>query len=134
MAYNKLLQALLLTGGLLAWPGRPVRAQSTADLLEQLSLDIQKLASMKSLLQEMYQGYEIVEKGLGDIKDIEQGNFNLHKVFLDGLLAVSPAVQNDARIVDILNDEYTIVSEYKASLARLRAGGRFTVAELDYIS
>ena len=72
----------------------PTRAQSTSDLIQQLLLDVQKLDQLKTILQDMYKGYEIVNQGYTDIKNIASGNFNLHKLFLDGLLAVSPAVRN----------------------------------------
>jgi uncharacterized protein (UPF0297 family) len=111
-----------------------VRAQSIAQLIEQLVLDTEKLTELKAILQDMYKSYEILDKGYSDIRDIVQGNFNMHKIFLDGLLAVSPAVRNYSRVVDIINTEYTIVSEYKANYGRFVAGGHFTVQELDYIN
>ncbi len=111
-----------------------VRAQSITQLIEQLALDVQKLSELKSILSDMYKDYEVVNKGYADIKNIAEGNFNLHKVFLDGLLLVSPAVRGYPRIVDILNAEYSIVSEYRAASNRWHADGHFTVSELNYIS
>ena len=110
-----------------------VRAQSTSDLIEQLILDYQKLAELKGILQDMYTAYDIINKGYTDIKNIAEGNFNLHKLFLDGLLAISPAVQNYHRVVDIINAEYSIVQEYKAASARAHTGGMFTLQELGYM-
>jgi hypothetical protein len=124
---------ILLGLGLLLSTG-VVKAQSIAQLAEQLELDIQKLAQLKTILQDMYNAYTILDKGYSDIKNIVQGNFNLHKAFLDGLLAVSPAVQNYGRVVDIINTEYSIVSEYKAAYRRFSADGHFTVQELDYMN
>src|SRR5450631_1773868 len=110
------------------------RAQSIAQLIEQLVLDTEKLTELKAILQDMYKSYEIINNGYSDIRNIVQGNFNLHKVFLDGLLAVSPAVQNYSRVKSILNTEYSIVSEYKAGFARFSADGHFTIQELDYMN
>ena len=53
-------------------------AQSIADLVEQLILDEQKLTSMKTTLQEMYDGYTKLQKGFSDIRDVANGNFGLH--------------------------------------------------------
>jgi hypothetical protein len=122
----------LVLGLLLAT--RPTRAQSVSDLLTQLVLDTQKLSELKGILRDMYTGYEVLNKGYTAIKNISEGNFNLHKVYLDGLLAISPAVQHYGRIVDILNAEYSIVSEYKAASNRLHSDGHFTSQELNYIS
>jgi hypothetical protein len=119
--------------GVLSVAGSPTRAQTIADLVTQLVLDTEKLTSMKSTLQELYKGYEELDKGYTKIRDIAEGNFKLHKVFLDGLLAVSPAVQQSPRVLDIFNSEYSLVSEYTAASGRYPAGGPFTEQELGYI-
>jgi hypothetical protein len=113
--------------------GHPGRAQSIADLLVELELDKEKLSSMKNTLQEMYQGYESLEHGYTNIRDIAKGNFSLHQAFLDALWLISPAVRADPRITDILNREYTIVSGYQSANARWSASGVFTASELNYI-
>jgi len=111
-----------------------VRSQTIAQLVEQLSLDVQKLTELKTILSDMYKDYEVINKGYTDIKNIAAGNFNLHKVFLDGLLLVSPAVRNYPRIVDIVNAEFRIVSEYKSASNRFRIDPHFTLSELNYMS
>src|ERR1700748_2944819 len=93
--------------------GAPAHAQSIPDLLLQLSLDEQKLSSMKNTLQQMYQGYATLETGYTHIRDIAKGTFTLHEAFLDALWLISPAVQNDPRITNILNAQYSIVSGYR---------------------
>ena len=45
----------------------------------------------------MYTAYQLIDKGYTDVKNIVEGNFNLHHTFLDALLAVSPAVQDYSR-------------------------------------
>ena len=113
---------------------RTVPAQSVSQLLSQLAMDTEKLTELRTILQDMYKSYEIINQGYTDIKSIAQGNFNLHKAFLDGLLVVSPTVRNYSRVVDIINTEYTIVAEYKAAYSRFVADGHFTPAELNTIS
>lgn len=109
------------------------RAQTVADLLIQLELDKEKLTSMKNTLQEMYQGYETLQAGYTQIRDIAKSNFNLHQAFLDALLAISPAVAGDPRIPAILDAEYRIVSGYRAANAKWSGTGVFTAQELDDI-
>ena len=106
--------------------------QSNAQIYEvqQLVLDIEKLSQLKSILQDMYKGYEIVEKGYTTIRDISKGNFDLHKAFLDGLLAVSPEVRKYYKVAEIINDELSIVREYKAALNRFKADKHFSVDEM----
>ena len=128
------MKKLLLAGILLGAGSGATYAQSIGDLTAQLLLDTEKLTYMKTFLQELYQGYEIIDKGYTAITNISRDNFNLHKAFLDGLLAVSPAVQQSPRVLDILNTEYRLAAEYKTAAGRYAAGGSFTASELDYIT
>ncbi|MGF7081962.1 TerB family tellurite resistance protein [Mucilaginibacter sp. UYCu711] len=128
----KALMAGLFCLALSALNVSPAKAQSFE--IQQLLLDVAKLAQFKSILNEMYDGYTILTKGYGTVKNLTQGNFNLHEVFLDGLLQVSPEVRKYARVADIIADESNILSEYKKAYSRFRNSGRFSVSELDYIS
>ncbi|MEO3404991.1 TerB family tellurite resistance protein [Mucilaginibacter sp. CAU 1740] len=110
------------------------RAQSVADCIEQLVLDYQKLAGLKSVLSQMHSGYEVLSKGYGAVKNVSQGNFSLHQAFLDGLLLVSPAVRKYPRVADIISDQATLFSEYKNAAKRFNSSGRFSPEELQYLS
>jgi ribosomal protein S19E (S16A) len=110
----------------------PCRAQSTADAIKQLLLDVQKLQDMKAILQEMKKGYEILDKGYTEIRNIAKGRFDLHKAFLDGLLAVSPSVRNYHRIGAILDAENNLVQEYNWGRSQAYASGLFTGQEREY--
>lgn len=107
-------------------------AQSLADVIEQLVLDYEKLAQMKKSLSNMYVGYTVVSKGYEDIRNITEGNFTLHRDFLNGLLAVSPVVRDYAKVASIINNEATLVKEYKAAGHYFQENGRWSAAELDY--
>lgn len=107
------------------------KAQSAE--LQQLLLDIQKLSQLKSILSDMYKGYEVLSNGYTTIKNISQGNFNLHQLFLDGLLLVSPAVANYKRIPDIINDQLAIVKEYKTAYVRYKQDKHFLPDEIIYL-
>jgi len=128
---KKILFCLLLTTGLGFVPQK-----SNAQLyeLERLILDIEKLLQLKNILSDLYKGYEILSTGYNTIKSISEGNFNLHKAFLDGLLAVSPAVQKYERVVDIIEDQGKIVSEYKTAFNLFKKNPHFTPDELVYMS
>lgn len=101
--------------------------------LQRLVLDIEKLAQLKSILTDLEKGYQILETGYSTIKDISEGNFNLHKAFLDGLLAVSPSVQKYYKITQIIEYQSRVVSEYKAALSRFRQDIHFNPDEIVYI-
>ena len=109
----------------------PVKAQ-TAEVT-QLVLNIQKLNQLRKILKELKAGYEILFKGYNTIKDLSEGNFKLHEAFLDGLLQVSPAVKNYARVKDIIQAQLAIVKELGQAHQRLKASGQFSSDELAYI-
>ncbi|MFT3749145.1 MAG: TerB family tellurite resistance protein [Agriterribacter sp.] len=112
----------------------PVKAGAQVTELMQLALNIEKLAQFKQILSDLKKGYEIISGGYKTIKNISEGNFKLHQVFLDGLMEVSPAVKNYRRVGDIINYQLSIVKEYKSSFNRFKTNGWFTADELDYIS
>jgi hypothetical protein len=101
---------------------------------QQLILNVEKLSQLKNILSDMKRGYEVISKGYKAVKDIAQGNFSLHEVFLDGLWLVSPEVRKYYKIVEIIAYQKDIVTEYKAAFKRFSAGGNFSVSELNYLS
>ncbi|RAJ80119.1 hypothetical protein CLV59_105226 [Chitinophaga dinghuensis] len=110
----------------------PARAQ--ADELAQLALNIQKLSQLKKILQNMYNGYQIISKGYNTVKDLSQGNFNLHEVFLNGLYSINPAIKNYKRIPDIINYQARIVKEYKTAFNAFRSSNVFSIDEVEYMA
>jgi len=108
-----------------------LRAQSTE--IQQLLLNYEKLNQLKNILSDMKKGYKIVSKGYTAIKDISEGNFNLHEAFLDGLIAVNPAIKNYKRVVDIISYQKNIVREYKSAFIRFKQNGSFSPDEIEYL-
>jgi len=107
------------------------KAQS--DEAEQLLLNWEKLSQFKKILQNMYDGYKVLSEGYTAVKDISEGNFNLHRTFLDGLLQVNPAVKKYNRIGGIINYQLRIVKEYKAAFNQFKQDKQFTVKEIEYL-
>jgi hypothetical protein len=109
------------------------RASAQADGIAQLILNIEKLAQFKQILSDMKKGYEILSGGYNTIKNISEGNFSLHKAFLDGLMEVSPAVRNYRRVADITNYQIILVKEYRKAYDRFRQDNNFNADELAYL-
>src|SRR5258707_1034350 len=107
---------------------RPAAAQAFE--IQQLLLDVQKLTQLKQLLSDMKTGYDVVSKGYTTIRDIAQGNFNLHEVFLDGLWLVSPTVRKYWKIPEIINYQVALVKEYKSAYNGFQQGGYFNPDEI----
>lgn len=108
-----------------------LKAQS--EEVQQLLLNIEKLSQFRKILKNMKDGYQIIFKGYTAVKDISQGNFNLHKTFLDGLMQVSPAVKKYKRIADIIGYQLRIAKEYKLAYNRFKEEKQFTAEEIDYL-
>jgi hypothetical protein len=109
-----------------------VVAQSTE--IQQLLLNVEKLAQLKKILSNMKKGYEIVSNGYNTIKDISKGNFNLHEVFLDGLIQVSPTVRKYKKIGEIIIFQSQLVKEYKSAFRRFNQSNLFNPNEMKYMT
>lgn len=124
----KILALLMLLLGLTA-----SRTYAQSAEVQQLLLNVEKLSQLKNILRDMKKGYTIVSGGYNAIKDISQGNFSLHDVFLDGLLIVSPEVKKYRKVADIIVYQKRIVSEYKSAYSRFKATNNFNILEIDYL-
>lgn len=111
----------------------PQSANAQEQEIQQLILNLEKLNQLRAILDQMYKGYQIVAKGYNTVKDLSQGNFNLHKVFLDKLLAVNPVVKQYKRIAEIIAGQRTLVKEYKAAFTRFKAQDLFNKEEMEYL-
>lgn len=110
----------------------PVKAAAQYQEMQQLLLNIEKLAQFKQILSDMKKGYEILTGGYKVVKDMTQGNFNLHKTFLDALMQVSPTVKNYKRVGDIINYQILLIKESKTAFKRFVNSKSFTQKEIDY--
>jgi hypothetical protein len=118
---------------LLLLSGARLKVSAQEAEIEQLLLNVEKLAQLKQILTDLKKGYEIVSTGYNTIKNISEGNFDLHKTFLDGLMEVSPAIRNYKRVADIINYQILIVKEYKNAYRRFKQDDNFTPGEIKYL-
>ncbi|MFA6084661.1 TerB family tellurite resistance protein [Mucilaginibacter sp.] len=107
------------------------KAQS-ADLV-QLILDIEKLTQLKGILTDMKTGYDIINGGYNEVKQIASGNLNVHTVFLNGLLAVNPEIAKYGRVADIVLEQGYIVTEYTRAYSQFKQSGSFSTGEIAYL-
>jgi len=109
------------------------RASAQAEESAQLLLNWEKLNQLKSILENMYQGYVILDRGYNTIKGIAQGNFSLHEAFFNGLAAVNPSVRNYKRIPYIIDYQKLLVREYRRAYTRFQQDPNLTLADLEYL-
>lgn len=101
---------------------------------EQLILNWEKLKQLEAILDNMYRGYKILDKGYSTIKNVTEGNYKLHNLFLDGLMAVNPSVRNYKRIPYIIDYQKLLLKEYKRAYERFRKDPNFKFEEIQYLA
>jgi DNA repair ATPase RecN len=111
----------------------PSKVTAQAQEMQQLILNIEKLAQFRQILKDMKKGYEILNGGYNTVKKMSQGNFSLHETFLDALMQVSPTIRNYRRVGDIVNYQVLLVKEYKAAFNRFKNNGNFNPDEIVYL-
>lgn len=110
----------------------PNTAKAQSAEIQQLILNIEKLSQFKKILIDMKKGYELLSGGYKAVKDMSEGNFSLHKTFLDALMQVSPVVKNYKRVGDIVNFQMLLVKESRNGLNRFMKSGNFSPLEISY--
>ena len=131
MKYMKLCVGILLMFLLASGINR---ADAQAAEAQQLLLNVEKLAQLKTMLSQLKKGYTILANGYSRIKGLTEGNFDLHQAFLDALFQVSPAVRNYSKIPVIISQQVALVKEYKAASRQFTASGLFSPEELSYFN
>lgn len=126
---KRLLTVLIMLVGLLF----PSKAAAQSQEMQQLILNIEKLAQFKQILTDMKKGYQILNGGYNVVKDLSKGNFSLHETFLDALMQVSPTVRKYKRVGEIIHYQLLLVKEYKAAFNRFRNSGNFNPEEITYL-
>jgi hypothetical protein len=127
------MKKILLTLVALMMIGQsPLHVQAQAAEAAQLALNIEKLAQFKSILTSLKKGFDIVSKGYGTVKSLTEGNFNIHKVFLDGLMEVSPSVKKYRKVAGIIDYQLLLVKEYKRGFERSKRSNLFNPDEINY--
>ena len=99
----------------------------------EFGINLERLAQLKSILSTLKKGFDIVSKGYGTVKDLSEGNFKLHQVFLDGLLEVSPAVKKYHKIPEIISMQLALIKRAKSDLNVIIREGGFSLQEMNYI-
>jgi hypothetical protein len=108
-------------------------ANAQAQEAVQLALNYEKLKQLEEILDNMYKGYKILSDGYNRVKNIAEGNYKLHQVFLDGLFAVNPAVRNYKRVADIISYQQMLLKEYRRAYDRFKRDPNFSEDELRYM-
>ena len=113
-----------------------VSAQNLNEWVNQQSTQkkylVQQIAALQVYLGYAKKGYNIVTGGINTIRNIKNGDFNLHRDFFNRLKNVNPAIRRYAKVADIIAYQVKIIKRTKATLQQIRETKQFTEAEMDY--
>jgi DNA repair ATPase RecN len=110
----------------------PFSAKAQSAEIQQLILNIEKLSQFKKILSDMKKGYDMLSGGYKAVKDMSEGNFSLHKTFLDALMQISPVVKNYKRVGDIVEYQFTLIRESRKGIDRILKNEQFSTKEIKY--
>ncbi len=102
--------------------------------IQQLQIDVQKLAQLRAMLSDLKEGYQVLARGYNSIRDLSQSNFNLHFQYLQSLLQVSPAVRNFSGVAAIVTSVHFLVSESRGTIRQFSSSGEFSEMEISYMT
>jgi len=74
---------------------------------------LEQIMALKIYAGYLKKGYEIAGTGLKTVKDISNGEFNLHSYFISSLKTASPAMRNDVRVAEIIAFQLEIKNAFK---------------------
>jgi hypothetical protein len=125
---------LLATAGLFAFLSS--NAQTADEWLNQKSIQkkylLQQIAALKVYLGYAKKGYTIVTSGVNTIRNIKNGELNLHRDFINRLKNVNPSIRKYAKVADIIAYQVKIIKQTKSTIQQIRETKQFTEAELDH--
>lgn len=110
-----------------------LRLNAQVQELEQLKLDIEKLAQFKLIVSQMKQGYQVLQNGYNSVRDAAKGNFDLHKNYLDGLLAVSDGLKKSPAVSAVRNNQLQMQQTYSRWIAQVKKTNALTAPEIKSI-
>lgn len=93
---------------------------------------MQQIAALQVYIGYVKKGYDVTNNGLTTIRNIKNGDLNLHRDFFGSLKQVNPRIKKFAKVADIIAYQLRIMKETNKTLQGIRETGQFTTGELDY--
>lgn len=93
---------------------------------------IEQIAALQVYIGYAQLGYSIANKGLTTVRNIKNGDFNLHRDFISSFKKVNPKIKGYAKVADIIALQLRIISAIKECLRGVKDARQFTTAEIDH--
>lgn len=75
---------------------------------------IQQIAALKVYAGQLKKGYKVAKEGLGLVKGFTNGEFDLHRLYLNSLKVVSPIISKDPKVAEMMTAVVTIRIQFDA--------------------
>jgi hypothetical protein len=95
---------------------------------------IEQIAALQVYIGYAQQGYSIANKGLTTVRNIKNGDFNLHRDFISSFKKVNPKIKGYAKVADIIALQLRIILSIKECLKGVKEARQFSIAEIDHCS
>lgn len=113
---RKLLVLVLVVS--LVLTGRGASAQTWDEIFKQKKTQkkylLQQIAALQVYIGYARKGYDIVGNRIHAVKDINNGEFNLHRNFFAALGSVNPSIKGSAVVMEVLNGGLALISILKS--------------------
>lgn len=94
---------------------------------------LEQILALKTYIGYVEKGYTIANKGLNTIKDIKNGDFNLHDNFFKSLSSVNPQVKKYSKVAAIIALQVSLTKHVRNTVRSCRKAKQLTDMELDYL-
>src|SRR5579872_5415648 len=121
MAFNKFFLLTLPHLSVLA-----VSGQGTTETM------LQQIAALQTYIRLTEQGYRDTEEGLATIKDIRQGELNLHTAFFQSLSTISPEMKKSPDVVAALYYQQSIMTMLSQAISNFQTSPWLQPIEKSY--
>lgn len=99
----------------------------------QIKYMLEQIAAFQMYAGYVEKGYDIASDGLGMIRDLKKGDFNLHSEHFSSLKQVSPVIKKYGRVADIIAMQAYILKASGAALKTARSSHMLTGDEMAYL-
>lgn len=94
---------------------------------------LQQISAFKMYSEYLSKGYNIATQGLHAIRDITNGDFNLHSDYFSSLMKVDPRIKRYTRTIEIISLQLNISKEIIGTINDCKKSNQLTKSELSYI-
>lgn len=116
--------------------GVSANAQTFAEWFNQKATQkkylLQQIAALQVYIGYAKKGYNIANKGISAVRNIKNGDFNLHRDFFNALKNVNPVISKYAKVADIIAYQVRIIKQTKQTIQGIRETNQFSSEELAY--